>query len=290
MTPAGSQTSPTHTALIANARMYSVNPAVGALWRQLLELIAQRTSLAIAIIEHAEPQPISELWRRDDKGAVFMCGLPYARSEPRPVLIAAPVPAPAAFGGEPVYWSELVVRADGSLHTLEDTFGGTLAFTSPESQSGCLAAMQHFMAADAGWPLYRELIAPQVTPRGAVDAVIRGRADVAPVDAFALKLLQKYEPELTSQLRVVARTVHTPIPPLVASSAGLESLREAFLQVHENPAAASLMADLLVERFVLPDPASYDVLRRRFEAASHFWREHPLASVMHPAFAALTQP
>jgi hypothetical protein len=48
------------------------------------------------------------------------------------------------------------------------------------------------------------------------------------------------------------------------------------------------MSELLIERFVLPDPASYDVLRQRFEAATRFWREHPLATVVDPAFAALT--
>src|SRR5579872_3541857 len=99
-------------AWIANARMYSVNAAVGALWHRLFAAIAARTDLPIAVIEHREPEPISALWRRPDKAAVFMCGLPFSRSEPRPGIVAAPVPSPPAFAGEAVYWSEWVVRAD----------------------------------------------------------------------------------------------------------------------------------------------------------------------------------
>jgi hypothetical protein len=70
----------------------------------------------------------------------------------------------------------------------------------------------------------------------------------------------------------------------VASRAGLESLQAAFLEAHEIAAVAPLMADLLLERFVRPDPGSYDALRLNFETATRYWRAHPLAAAMHPAF------
>ncbi len=47
------------------------------------------------------------------------------------------------------------------------------------------------------------------------------------------------------------------------------------------------MRRLLLERFVRPDPDAYDALRLNFEAASRYWREHPLAALIHPAFAAI---
>jgi ABC-type phosphate/phosphonate transport system substrate-binding protein len=276
-----------HT-MIANARMYSVTPVAGELWRALLSAIAQQTALPISVVEHSEPAPISDLWGRDDQGAVFMCGLPYARSEPRPALVAAPVPSPASFRGQPQYWSELVVREDSRFQALEDTFGQRIAFTTPESQSGCFAALGYFMEAGQKGPLYREVIAPQITPLGAMTAVIGGAAEVAPIDSYAFCLLQKYRPELTSQLRVVARTAPTAIPPIVASYPGLESLEAAFLEAHNTVSIRPVMASLLLERFVRPEPASYDRVRERFEAATRFWREHPFASVAHPAFATLT--
>ena len=71
------------------------------------------------------------------------------------------------------------------------------------------------------FPLYREVIAPQITPLGAVSAVVDGAADVAPIDSYAYSLLQKYRRDLTSQLRTIARTPRTPIPPLVASTPGI---------------------------------------------------------------------
>ena len=122
--------------MIANARMYSVTPHVAVLWRSLLGAILSDTGVAIEIVDHAPPLPISELWRRPDKAAVFMCGLPYSLATPPPEPIVAPVPSPTEYGGRACYWSDIVVRADSPFKTIEQTFGHRLALTTPEIPVG----------------------------------------------------------------------------------------------------------------------------------------------------------
>jgi ABC-type phosphate/phosphonate transport system substrate-binding protein len=270
--------------MIANARMYSVSPEAAGLWRGLLAAVIEHAGLDVTLIEHTEPAAIDELWQRPDKAAVFMCGLPFSRSDPRPELIAAPVPSPPDFRGLAQYWSEFVVRKDSAFQSIEDTFGGRIALTVPDSQSGCLAALHYLMTAADRFPPYSEVITPRVTPLGAMSAVIEGAADVAPIDSYAFCLLQKYRWDLTSQLRTIGRTARTSIPPLVASRAGLEPLKSAFLEAHRIAAIVPLMAGLLLERFVRPDPGSYDALRSNFETVTRYWRDRPLAATMHPAF------
>ena len=278
--------------MIANARMYAVGAQTGELWRALLSAVTAQGGLNVEVIEHAPPAAIDDLWRRTDMAAVFMCGLPYSRAEPKPTLIAAPVPSPAEFAGRPEYWSELVVRRDSRFYDLESTLGGTLCLTAPNSQSGYAAALQHLMAFDvargskagARSPLYREIAAPAITPLGAVTAVVAGTADVAPIDAYAYRLLQKHRGDLTSKLRTVARTARTPIPPLVASIEGATALRAAFTAAHRDPALKILMAGLELSHFVTPDPRDYDALRINFESATAYWRAHALAEIVHPAF------
>jgi ABC-type phosphate/phosphonate transport system substrate-binding protein len=271
--------------MIANARMYSVTPEAAELWRRLLNTVIEHAGLKISLLEHAAPALLEELWQRPDKAAVFMCGLPFSRADPRPELIAAPVPSPSDFLDMPQYWSEMVVRKDSAFQNIKDTFGGRIALTVPDSQSGCLAALGYLMTVADRFPLYDEVIAPTITPLGAVSAVIRGVADVAPIDAYAYHLLQKYRRGLTSQLRIIGRTAYTPIPPLVASKPGLESLQTVFVEAHGIPGMTSLMERLLLKRFERPDPASYDSLRLNFETATRFWGVHPLAATVHPAFA-----
>jgi ABC-type phosphate/phosphonate transport system substrate-binding protein len=270
--------------MIANARMYSVSPQVAELWRLLLTTVSEQAGIRAAVIEHPAPLPIDELWLRNDMAAVFMCGLPYSRAQPQPALIAAPVPSGAEFAGRPEYWSELVVREDSPFESIEATFGGRLALTLPNSQSGYAAPLQFLMSRAASAPLYKEIISPAVNPLGAASAVISGAADVAPIDAFAFQLLQKYRGDLTTQLRTIARTAKTPIPPLVASIDGLNRLQAAFIHAHRNIALQPVMAGLLLERFVPAHRGDYDALRLNFEATEAFWLQHKLAEIVHPTF------
>lgn len=269
--------------MIANARMYAVTPAVAQLWRQLLQGIAARAGEAIAIVEHAPPAPIAALWSRRDLAAVLMCGLPYSRATPPPALVAAPVPA--EYGGQPNYCSAFIARAESGYQRLEDSFGGRIAFTTPESQSGYAAALYHLVPAGGSTPLYGEIIAPTVTPLGALAAVRDGRAEVAPIDGFALDLLRRHAPELIAGLRVLARTEPTAIPPFIASAPPTPALRRAFLDAQDDPALRPLLDALLLQRFAPASPADYAPLQQRFETALAFWRRHPLAAIIHPSFA-----
>ena len=269
--------------MIANARMYSVTPVVAELWRHLLTGIARKSGLGIDIIDYAAPKPMSELLQRPDKAAVFMCGLPYSLATPRPLLIAAPVP----HHGHATYWTEFVVAADSKFRRIEDTFGGRIAFTTPDSQSGFAAPLRYLMAAVGAHPLYAEIVAPTVTPVGALEAVVEGRADVAPLDSYALALLRHHAPAQAARVRSIASTEPTAIPPLVASPGGPTQLSAIFGGAHQDKELAPLLDGLLLQCFVLPEQAGYEALARDFETTKRFWRDHPFARTAHPAFAEL---
>jgi ABC-type phosphate/phosphonate transport system substrate-binding protein len=270
----------------ASARMYAVSAAAADTWRELFLQLARRARMPLQIVDHPAPAPISNLWARSDKAAIFMCGLPYSRATPQPHLLAAPVPSTPEFRGQPLYWSEFVVAAQSAHRSLEDTFGGRIAFTSPESQSGFAAPLRHLREATDGTPPYREVIAPQITPQGALTAVAEGRADVAAIDAYSLQLLRRFAPELAARVRVIARTEPRPIPPLVASQP-FQPLTDAFLAAHQDPALHSLLADLRLSRFVQPEAESYRQLQQEFEATLAHWRAHKLSLQVHPGFAIL---
>jgi ABC-type phosphate/phosphonate transport system substrate-binding protein len=271
--------------MIANARMYSVAPAVGTLWRRLLEGVVKHAGQAVEVVEWPAPQSLAELWEKPDKAAVFMCGLPFSLASPQPEIVAAPVLTLPRSGGQPVYWSDLVVRADSAIHQLSETFGQRIAFTGPKSQSGYAAPLHLLMQASEGRPLYREVIAPRFTPYGALTAVTEGMADVASIDSWAFALLRRYAPDLTAKVRIIASTEPTPIPLLIGSSGQGRLFTEAFLAAHDDPALKPVMDELLIERFVRPQAESYAILKQTLETVENFWRQQSLAETTHPAFA-----
>jgi ABC-type phosphate/phosphonate transport system substrate-binding protein len=251
---------------IANARMYSATPAVREAWKQLLRWVLARAGLAWEVIDYDAPAPLSALWARDDLGLAMMCGLPFAQRGVRPTLVAAPIPSPARYGGRPVYFTDMVVRADSAFQRLEDTFGGTVGYTLADSMSGGVAFRDHLAPyrEREGTRLYRNAVGDLIHARGVIEALAAGRIDVGPLDSYYHDLLRHDEPALAAQVRVVASTDAMPIPPLVATAAltadELQRLRRALADVAGAPDLQPTRERLLLAGFASADPAAYDVL------------------------------
>lgn len=252
--------------MIASARMYSVDAATAAAWRALLEWVAARAGVACEVIDYPPPQPLSSLWARPDLCCAFMCGYPFARALPQPTILAAPVPSPSRYGGRPVYGTDIVVRADSSFARLDDAFGRRFAYTTEDSQSGWHAPRLLFAphARMRGLPLFAAIVGPLVTPRDVALAIAGGDADAGPLDTYAHDLMRLHEPALAAQLRVVATTPLTPIPPLVGAPSMAASdarrMTDALLAVAEAPELERLRAALLLRAFAAVTAASYDRL------------------------------
>jgi ABC-type phosphate/phosphonate transport system substrate-binding protein len=205
---------------VANARMYSVNPAAASAWRELFGWLARESGVDLRVIDHAFPSPLAELWSRPDLACAFMCGFPYALAAQKPRPVAAPIPVKALVPGRAVYATRLVVRANSKFRSIEDTFGCRLGYTVEDSHSG-YNALRHYLLAyrrQHGEKLYRESIGPLFTPRRVIEALLAGGIDIGPLDSYALDLMMHHEPDLARQIRIVATTEVAPIPFLVAAS------------------------------------------------------------------------
>ena len=183
---------------IVNARMYSVTAEAKADWHRVLGWVLQRADLDWDIVDHDAPAPLAQLWARKDLGAVMMCGLPFSRRKPRPTLIAAPVPSPPRYGGEPVYCTDIVVATDSLHASIEDTFGGVVGYTLADSMSGAVAVLDHLLPlrAKRGTRLYGAAVGGLINARGVIDALAEGRIDIGPLDSYSHDLLKHYHPVL----------------------------------------------------------------------------------------------
>ncbi|WP_394787240.1 phosphate/phosphite/phosphonate ABC transporter substrate-binding protein [Rhodoferax sp.] len=258
--------------LVANARMYAVTPSVKADWKLVFDWALAQAGLPWEGLDYDAPAPLSALWARDDLGLAMMCGLPFAQRPVRPTVVAAPVPSPARYGGRPVYFTDIVVRADAPYRSLEDTFGAMLGYTLADSMSGGVALRCHLQTYQQTYrqnhlqarPWYRQAVGGLVNARGVIDALLAGRIDVGPVDSYYYALLQRNDPGFASQVRVVASTPAMPIPPLVAtaalSAADLARLQHSLLAVQAAPELAAVRERLQLQGFALVDAWHYQVL------------------------------
>ena len=254
--------------MIVNARMYSVCPAAKEAWRTLIRWVMLRAGVDWQFFDWDAPNLLSDLWARDDLGCAMMCGLPYSLREPRALILAAPVPALPRYKDRSIYFSDLAVRADSAYRTLEDTFGGVLGYTLKDSQSGYFALRHHLLPLERKGPLpYRAIVGNLMNPKGVIQALAERRIDVGPLDSYCHDIFRNLEPAFASQVRVIATTAPTPMPPLVSTAAldaaTLTRVREAFLAVETAPELGPVRADLVLKGFVVPEPDDFNVQKQR---------------------------
>jgi ABC-type phosphate/phosphonate transport system substrate-binding protein len=252
--------------VITSFRMYNAAPGAAQAWRALFGRVFAETGVDVRFVEHGAPRPIAELWGSADLCCDFMCGWPFVRSKDSMQPIAVPVPSPARYEGRSRYCSEFLVREASGWTRLEDTFGARIGWMAANSQSGFNAPRAHLarFATRERPVLYRESRGPLGAPAQALDALRSGAIDVVALDGFWLDLVRRHDPARLEGIRTIATTAWTPMPLLVAARAVppnvVEKLRGHLLSVHGTASYAPLLADVLVERFVVPDLASYSML------------------------------
>jgi len=98
-----------------------------------------------------------------------------------------------------------------------------------------------------------------------VEAVASGHVDGTAVESIVYDRMVADEPELAERIRIIAESAPFGMPPMVVPSnlsPGLrDELRDVLTQMHLGEHGQKVLAHMGVDRFVLPDPRSYDGVR-----------------------------
>ncbi|TMV09566.1 phosphate/phosphite/phosphonate ABC transporter substrate-binding protein [Ruegeria sediminis] len=154
-----------------------------------------------------------EVWQ--DPGMVFSqtCGMPYrTRLHGRVRLVGTP--DYGLTGCPPGHYCSVFVARGDDARALDELVAGTFAYNEALSQSGWAAPLSHL----SGLGLRpRDLLQTGGHARSA-EAVARGSADLASLDALTWELLKEHT-DLGVRLREVARTAPTPTLPYITALA-----------------------------------------------------------------------
>ena len=195
----------------------------------------------------------------------YVCGLPYVdlRDEAGDAVepLAAPVPIGPRYGGRPVYFSDVVVRADSPVRVFDDLRGLRFGYNEPESHSG-----HNSMAGElARRGLGENFFGASHRTGSHVESLRQvgvGEVDTAAIDSHLFDALVADDPSLGSLLRVVAAIGPTPIQPLVAGPAlsreERDAVRSAVVAIRSGTPA---LRQSLVERWDTVRDADYDEIR-----------------------------
>jgi phosphonate transport system substrate-binding protein len=209
-----------------------------------------------------------------DVDIAFVCSLAYielpavaARFEP----LAAPVLAGARYGGQPVYYSDVVVHERSRLRSFADLRGRSWAYNEVYSQSGYGITRYHLAQAGKS-RCYFGCVMEAGTHDRAIRLVAEGRVDAAAIDSHCLETYLRLYPELARALRVIGSLGPSPVQPVLARRSlpkrAKQALGATLVGLGADPAARRAMARALVERFVHVDDQAYDPVRRMREVVA----------------------
>lgn len=207
-------------------------------------------------------------FRSGDDDVSFICSLAWlqlAPASPRVAPIAAPVLEGDRYGGRPIYFSDVVVRAGSSYATFSDLRGAAWAYNEPLSQSGYGVTRHHLVQLGETNGFFGEVVAGGHHLR-CIELVRRGEVDAAAIDSQVLSIATMADPSLDSDLRVITSLGPSTIQPVIAGSRIGPALRSgivaAMTDMHLDSGYRSVLRRAGVARFVPIGSGDYDDVRR----------------------------
>jgi phosphonate transport system substrate-binding protein len=231
-----------------------------AAYSRLFERLEAKLEVAIELVQRRTYQEINELLATGQLDAALVCTGGYVdldRRSPGSVeVVAVPV-----VHGRTTYQSYVIVPAGSAAHDVAGLRGKRFAFTDDLSLSG-FAYPSHLlrrMGADAG-TFFGSVTFTHSHDRS-VDAVAKGVVDGAAVDSLIYDELVRSSPEVRTATRVIHRSPPYGVAPVVVSTRlppeRRAAIRDALVQLHEDPEARAALGLVGFDRFAAPEPALY---------------------------------
>ena len=198
----------------------------------------------------------------------FICGLPYVElasgPEPPLVLLAAPVLSGARYGGRPIYFSDVIVRADSPVMSFAELRGRSWAYNEPHSHSGYSVTRAYLAAIGEPRHFFGRVVEAGFHQRS-IELVRTGEVDASAIDSQVLEIAMREDPALTEDLRIVETLGPSTIQPVVASMrlpAPLRrDLRGILVDLGHTPSERDALGSGLVAGFEVMEDADYDDIR-----------------------------
>ena len=232
-------------------------------FRVIAEHLGQRLGTgAELIVETGSSGPLAgdDPFERDEADVGFMCApslfILRAKLIPSVELIpVAPVWADERAKGQPVYFSDVVVRADANIDSFEELRGRTWGYNDDRSLSGWHSALRRLRDVSSGPEFFSKTVASG-SHLESLRLVTEGAVDAAAIDSNALIIQRASNPGPRRDLRVIESWGPWPIQPaVVRASLPVEIKTQIAAHLSDMHRSGAPLDDIPFERFA---PISYD--------------------------------
>ena len=252
---------------VAVASVISPKSTVAS-YSDLVSYLGRKMGRPAELVQRGTYGETNDLVRRGMVDLALVCSGAYVegRREFGMELLVAPQAK-----GETVYYSHIIVPKDSPIQALAQLRGKVFAFADPLSNTGYFSPLYALRTMGERPDTFFQRTIFTYSHDNSIKAVADGLVDGAAVDSLVHDHALAREPSLGDRLRIVYRSAPYGIPPVVVGAGvdpALKSrLRAILLEMHEDPEGGKILADLMVDKFVLIDDSAYDSVRQTVLAA-----------------------
>ena len=229
------------------------------LYEYIASALAERLGCAVELVQGSCYEQLGT-----DFDLAFVCGLAYVVWGGATEPLVAPVLTDERYKGEPIYFSDVVVRCDSGFHSFADLRNASWVYNEPYSQSGFGIVRSHLARCGYGDSFFRRETEVG-SHEAALHLVAEGEADVAAIDSHVLATFLPSHPRLDGRLRAIHTLGPSPIQPLVAARHLPEALKAAvrcaLVDLANDPKARIVLRRGHVACFVPVQDSAYDSIR-----------------------------
>lgn len=215
-----------------------LSPNLFWLYQEVAQAIARRCDCHIELIA-ANCDPLEDtLLEHDQIDLTFICGLPLIRynrfAKQALEILAVPVMQGDRYQQQPIYFADLMVRADSDFYELGDLAGSRFCYNDRGSNSGYnlirYRILQYLKSQTlpANYQFFQSSQASG-SHQNSLQWIVSGLADCAAIDSVVMAAELRQFPELAQSLRVIS-SIPSPIPPIAISSRLYDQLGDKFIQ------------------------------------------------------------
>lgn len=241
-------------------------------WLDYYQTIAQAIGRSLRCeveFRACDRDPLEDLQAVD---LAFICGLPFVRycriAPERLIAIAAPVMQAERYQNRPIYFSDVIVRADRSFQTFSDLAGTVACYNDPGSNSGYYLPRHRLIQEQCSSRFFKAAIQSGSHQRS-VRWIIEGKADCAAIDSTVLEQELRIHPEIAHQIRILESSPPCPMPPIVIAQqfGQIDQIRAVLL--HPDAELQAAMARMKVDRYEIVNTHDYDAIAQLYDEVIH---------------------
>ncbi len=227
-------------------------------YRRLVQRICRDVGLQEAFVVRPSYTDVRKALEQGKIDIAFVCTGTYVHSlrKKRIRLLVQP-----EFEEPLEYRCLVIVPAESNAKTLENLRGTVIAFTDPESNTGCIVPAATLVNRGENPKSFFKKIVFTGSHDRSILAVALSVVDAAAIDSLVWESKLREDPSLAEKVRVIWRSEVFGPPPIVVPVSDdptlAKSLQDALLALDKDYEGRDILSGIGIKRFVLPRPESY---------------------------------